>query len=142
MRRNHSRSGHSMLELALFMPWLFFVFAGAYDWGHYAYSLISVQSAARVAALYASSGPGTADDAAGACFYALGELRRAPGVGAGTTSCAAWPVVVTAAAVVGPDGEPASAVTVSYRTPPLIPIPGLVPGRLTVTRTVQMRVRG
>jgi Flp pilus assembly protein TadG len=131
-----------MLELALFMPWLFFVFSGVYDWGHYAYALISVESAARVAALYTSSGPSKAGDAAGACFYALGELQRAPGVGAGQTSCGAWPVVVTAAAVAGPDGEPATSVTVSYRTPPLIPVPGLLPGRLTVTRTVRMRVRG
>lgn len=131
-----------MLELALFLPWFLFIFAGAFDWGHYAYALISVQSAARAAALYTSSGAGTAADAGGACRYALGELRRAPGVGAETTSCASWPVVVTAEEVTGADGAPASTVTVAYRTLPLVPIPGLLPGRLTVARTVQMRVRG
>lgn len=131
-----------MLEVALFLPWLFFVFAGAFDWGHYAYALISVQSAARAAALYTSSSAGTAADAGGACAYALAELRRASNVGGAVSSCAAWPLRVTAEGIAGADGAPASSVTVSYRTPRLIPIPGLLPGRLTVTRTVQMRVRG
>lgn len=139
--RNRER-GHSMVEVSLFLPWLFFVFVGAFDWGHYAYALISVQNAARAAALHTSAGPGTAADAAGACGYALGELRRAAGVSPALASCAAWPVRVTAAAETGPDGAPSSVVTVSYRTPPLIPIPGLLPGRLVVTRAVRMRVRG
>lgn len=134
--------GHSMVEMALLLPWYFFIFVGAFDWGYYAYALISVQSAARVAALYTSSQPGLAGSSKAACTYALEELRRAPAVAANLATCAAEPVVVTAQQVEGPDGEAASRVTVSYRTPQLIPIPGLLPGRVTITRTVEMRVRG
>jgi Flp pilus assembly protein TadG len=131
-----------MVELALLLPWYFFVFVGAFDWGHYAYALISVQNAARVAALRTSSSPGAAADSDTACAYALGELAFVSNVGGALASCNADPLVVTAAAVDGPDHAPASQVSVRYRTPQLIPIPGLLPGRITISRTVRMRVRG
>ena len=51
------------------------------------------------------------------------------------------PLIVSASLVpVGADGAAASSVSVTYQSPQLIPIPGLM-GRLTVTRTAQMRVR-
>jgi hypothetical protein len=40
-----------------------------------------------------------------------------------------------------PDGNPAASVTIVYLTPRLIPIPGLFPGQVTITRTVKMRYR-
>ena len=49
--RQKSRSGHAVIELSLMMPWLFFLFVGALDFGFYSYALISVQNSARVAAL-------------------------------------------------------------------------------------------
>ena len=56
MIRDKSRErGHSILEVALFLPWLFFLFFGVLDAGFYAYAFISTASAARVAALYTSS---------------------------------------------------------------------------------------
>ena len=145
--------GHSILELALFLPWVMFLFIGAFDWGFYSWALISTQNAARVAAMYTSSNVGTAADSAGACLYAAAQLAYAPnvagnprinspqGVGAGSSACAAAPVTVTATKVTGPDGSPASQVSVTYRTPLLVPIPGLLPGQIDITRSVQMRVR-
>jgi Flp pilus assembly protein TadG len=44
------RAGNSIVEFSLMAPWILFLFAGAFDWGFYAYALISVQNAARVAA--------------------------------------------------------------------------------------------
>jgi hypothetical protein len=140
MRGN--RSGHAFVEIAFFLPWIFFAFVGAFDYGFYAYALISTQSAARAGALYTSSATGMASSSEGACSYALDELRRLPNVGNAITSCGSYPVIVGAASVTGPDGAAASTVTVTYQTPRLIPVPGLIPGRVTITRAVEMRVKG
>jgi Flp pilus assembly protein TadG len=127
--------------MALFLPWYIFLFVGAFDWGVYAHSLISIENAARVAALYTSSSSTTASDATAACTYALEELRISSNIGSGTTTCVALPVIVTGTAKTGADGKPASEVVVTYQTPSVIPIPGLLVGRVTINRTVQMRVR-
>jgi Flp pilus assembly protein TadG len=143
-----SRAGHAVLEVALLSPWIFFLFIGALDWGFYSYALISTQSAARVAALYTSSSESTAADAATACSYVLDELRSLPNVGASLNSCSNWPVMVTVQRLdqnsnpQSSDRAPASRVTVRYRTVPLIPIPGLLPGQVTITQTAEMRLRG
>ena len=143
MIRDKSRErGHSILEVALFLPWLFFLFFGVLDAGFYAYAFISTASAARVAALYTSSSSTRAADTSGACTYALEELRTTPNVGSGITTCTALPVMVTATSVTGPDGSPASSVSVTYQTVPLVPIPGLLSKQVTITRSVQMRVKG
>ena len=127
------------MEFALFLPYLIFTFVGAFDWGNYSWALMKTQDAARVAALYTSSGSSTAADSSGACTYALAQMSDAPNL-AGMSSCTS-PLTVTATLVTGPDGSNASQVTVSYQTVPLIPIPGLLPGQITITRTVVMAVR-
>ena len=129
-----------MLELALLSPWIFFLFAGALDCGYFLYALISVESAARVAALYASTSTTTATDSTTACSYVLQELKYLPNIGS-TTSCSSDPVTVTAQLDSGSDGTSASRVSVVYQSLPLVPIPGLLSGRYTWTRTVKMRVR-
>jgi hypothetical protein len=48
--------------------------------------------------------------------------------------------LATATSTTGPDGSPATTVAVTYQSANLIPIPGLMMGRLNVTRSVQMRV--
>lgn len=142
------RSGHSVLEVALLSPWIFFLFIGALDWGFFSYALISTQSAARVAALHTSSSNATAADQATACQYVLDELRRLPNIGEAVQSCSGLPVSVTAQRVdqysnpPSADRAPASRVTVTYQTVPLIPIPGLLPGQLTITHSAEMRIRG
>jgi Flp pilus assembly protein TadG len=139
---NRSQRGMAILELALVGPWFFFLFVGALDWGFLANELISVESAARTAALYTSTGSSTASDASLACTLVLGELRKLPNVGNAVTACTGTPVSVTAVNITGPDSAPASLVTVVYKSIPMIPIPGILPNQFTLTRAVKMRVRG
>ncbi len=136
--RHPGRRGHAAVEIALIAPWILFLFAGAFDMGIYAQCLIATSNAARVAALYTSSSAAAADDSAGACRYALAELKTMPNVN-GLTSCGTDPLRVNAALVSGPDGLPATQVTVVYQTPQVIPIPGLA-GRFTISRSAQMKL--
>jgi Flp pilus assembly protein TadG len=145
--KNKRRSGCAILEFSLLMPWYVFLFIGAFDYGFYAYSLIASQSAATVAALYCATSSSTVADSTTACGYALDQFRNLPNVGGSVTTCGSGstvspsaPVAVSASSATGPDFSPATSVTVVYLTPSLIPIPGLLPGRLTISRTVKMPV--
>jgi Flp pilus assembly protein TadG len=144
MHRERARSqrGGAMLELALLAPWIFFLFAGALDCGYFCYALISIESAARAAALYTSTSTTTATDSTTACTYVLQQLRTLPNVGSAVMSCTANPVTVNAQLENGSDGTSASKVSVTYQSLQLVPIPGLLQGRYTWTRTVKMRLRG
>lgn len=141
VRTRPEQRGNAVVETALMAPFLILLFLGVFDFGFYAYAAISTQQAARVAALYTSSTLSNAGDSSGACTYVLEALRDLPNMGGAVTSCGAGqPVQVSAASVAsGPDGAPASQVTVTYQTVPLIPIPGLM-GQMTITRTAEMRV--
>ena len=134
------RNGNSLVEFCLLLPWYFFLFVGSYDFGMYSYSLIAVEDGARVAALNASRDSTSAGDSATACGFVLDSLRNLPNIGSGVTSCTS-PVTVTAVSGTGPDGAAGTVVTVAYTSPQLIPIPGLLPGQLVITRIVKMRVR-
>jgi hypothetical protein len=123
------------VELTFFAPWFFFLGIGAVDWGFYSYSLITVEAAARAAALYTS-----AADSAGACTIALGQLRQLPNVGSSLQNCNASPLQVTAEQVVGADQAAASRVTIIYRTIPLIPLPAFASGQVTINRAVEMKI--
>lgn len=137
-----SRRGNAFLELALFAPWILFLFVGAFDWGFYSYALICTQSAARVAAEYTSGSTATAADFSGACTVALNVMQNIPNVGTSTTSCSSTgPVWVTATSYTASDGSSASKVSVTYTSNSLIPIPGLLTNQLTVTRSAIMRLR-
>src|SRR5665213_597431 len=101
------RRGNSIIEFTILAPWYIFLFIGAFDMGIYGYALISVQSAARIAALYCSASASTASDSTTACSYALGQLRDLPDIPAALTTCSAAPLTVTAVAVTGPDSSSA-----------------------------------
>lgn len=139
--RKNGKRGGAMLELVFVAPWLVFLFIGAVDWGFYSYALISVQNATRVAALYTSSGAGTAADQGNACSIVRTELVNLPNIASSPAACDSGALVVTATALKGPDNADASDVTVTYQTVPLIPIPGLLGNQYTFTRHVQMRLR-
>jgi Flp pilus assembly protein TadG len=132
--------GHAAVEVSLLAPWILFLFIGVLDLGFYSYALICTQSAARVAVVFTSVRSATAADSAAACQSALGEMSMMANVRSLST-CNSYPLIVTATAVTGVDGAPASEVAVTYQTDQLIPIPGLLAGRLTVTRRAQMRVQ-
>ena len=145
MRRN--QRGNAVIEVALMAPWIFFLFVGVFDIGFYCYAAICTQNAARVAALsYAQTSTITP------CTAALGELNTLPNVSGGT--CNALPVQVAVTTLNGSacaDAGVGSAVdfaatpfcvqsSVTYQTLPLFPIPGVLTGRLTLTRTAEMRI--
>ncbi len=134
-------------------PWIFFLFVGVFDFGFYAYASICTQNAARAVVLsQVQSTVGVAPPSP--CTVAINELNMLPNVSAGTT-CTGTPVnvppVVTLNGSSCPDNGYGSAVTfasspfcmqasVTYQTIPLIPIPGLLMGQLTLTRTAEMRI--
>lgn len=145
LRASHSgRRGSSMVEFALMVPWFFFLFVGALDFGFYSYGLIATQSAARVAALYCSGSSSMAGSTAcsnQACTYAINSLQGMPNVGTTVTSCTASPLVVTATSTTSVDSSTAAQVSVAYTTPNLIPILNIVPTSVTITRTVIMKAQ-
>jgi Flp pilus assembly protein TadG len=133
------------------MPWIFFLFVGALDFGFYSYALISVENAARVAALGAATSESAASDFGQACLYVRDELSRLPNIAGASVGCTSSPLVVQVARVAAADsGVPpvftppagAARVTVTYDTVPLIPIPGLLPGKLTIRRMAEVRITG
>lgn len=137
--RRGRRSGSALVEVTLLAPWIFFLFIGVLDFGFYAYSVISTQNAARVAALYTSANSISADNQAMACAYAKGEMIALPNIDA-ASACLSGNLVVAAQSVAGPDSYPASRVSVTYQTIPMIPVPGLA-GQMTITRIAEMRVK-
>jgi Flp pilus assembly protein TadG len=132
--------GSALIELSLLAPWILFLFVGIVDMGFYCYALISVENAARVAAENASQNSTLASDKSTACTIARNELVNLPNLTT-VTRCNSTPLTVTADLVTGTDGAQATSVSVTYQGVSLIPIPGLLIGRLDVTRNVQMRVR-
>ena len=138
LRRKNRTRGGAALEMALLAPWIFFLFIGAFDWGFYSYSLITMQAAARTAALYTSSSTANASDATTACTLVLGEMANLPNVG---TDCTSNPTV-SASLVTGIDSANAAQVSVTYQSVSLIPIPGLLAKQFNITRVVRMKIRG
>lgn len=165
VRRNHRESGNSIVEVALLAPWIFFLFVGIFDLGFYTYAVICTENAARAAALQTASGSGT-QSFSDACSAALDELKGLPNVAGASLNCNALPVVVTQATLCNqgtvkpstiictdpgpcadcgnttdPTGRAASSrVAVQYQSIPLVPIPGILTGRMTITRIAEMRI--
>ena len=129
------------------LPWLVFCFIGAFDIGSATYALISVQSAARSAANYGAQSSTIAQSAnftggTVPCQYALDSLRYAPQVGTGTTTCSGSSLVRVTATYNSPGsyGLPSAKVTVSY-TLGMIPLPGLLPSSISISRSVELPIR-
>jgi len=147
--KTSQRRGGSVIELSLMMPWILFLFVGAFDWGFYAHALISTESAARVAVIYAANASGGNVSSSTVCSLALDELKIVANV-SGLVSCSgtlndSQPVVVSATCP-----APTSSlgnlntvrISVAYRTLQLIPIPGLLAGKINLYRVVQMPMKG
>ncbi len=146
-----SQRGNAIIEFSLMVPWIFFLFVGALDFGFYAYALISVQNAARAATLQLAAVQANYDQAladptplelAVACPAVRGELLKMPNFSDLPADCSARPLDVTVSAFTGPGATPGIRVTVGYDTVPLIPIPGLLTGQLRITRSAGMSVFG
>jgi len=140
MARTSSRKtrGAAMMELAFLSPWIIFLFVGLFDWGFYAYSLITLENATRSAASW-NANHNQPTNVTDACTIATSEMQSLVNMG-GVTTCTGSPVSVSAAQVVGPDNDPAAMVAITYTTPRLIPIPGILRNQYTITRTVTMKL--
>lgn len=150
-RRRWNQRGNAVIEVSLLMPWVVFLFLGVFDFGFYAYALISTENAARAAAMYTATDFSIAQgewlapvppSQPGACQYVLGEMRKLPNVGDRVTDCNALPVrMLVAQPIANADGSYSTRVSVTYQTVPLFPLPWM-PGRLTMTRSAEMRIAG
>jgi Flp pilus assembly protein TadG len=138
-KRPANTRGAAMLELALLSPWIIFLFIGCFDWGFYAYSLITMEAAARNAASW-NANHNAPNDAATACAIVTKDMQTLVNMGGVTTCGSGSPVSVSASQVTGPDTENAAQVSVTYTTPQLIPIPALLAKQYTITRTVTMKL--
>jgi len=164
LKRKRREAGNSIVEVALLSPWIFFLFVGIFDMGFYTYAAICTENAARAAATQtaASASAGLQSNLT-ACDGAWDELKGLPNVAGITKDCTQLPVIVTQktlcgsavdtsvittcasprvdCADCGQDTKAASSqVAVQYQSIPLVPIPGLLTGRLTITRSVEMRI--
>ncbi len=135
------RKGQALVELVIVAPWIFFLFIAIADTGFCTVAAIGVQNAARAAALNASASSAAAIDAADACAVVRQELQSLPNIGS-STGCAGLPLQVTTQKLdAGIDGSPAALVTVTYQTIPLVPVPLLFSGTVTLVKSVQMPLR-
>ncbi|HTQ53709.1 MAG TPA: TadE/TadG family type IV pilus assembly protein [Bryobacteraceae bacterium] len=137
--------GQAVVEVTLLLPWMVFAFIAAFNFGIFAYSLISTQNAARTGAIYASQSLSVAQSGSivsQVCPYVLGELGDAPGVGAGVTTCTSSPVTVSVTPHTPGSGNINTVqVSVTYNTMHLIPLPGLMAGSLAIRRSVELPIR-
>jgi hypothetical protein len=128
-----------MMELALLSPWVIFLFIGVLDWGFYANAIITLESATRVAAVYAAGSTSNYSDSTTLCTILTNEMGSLSNM-QGVTTCSSSPLTFTSTLITGPDGNNAAQVTVTYTTPAMIPIPGLLAKQFTINRTVTMRI--
>ena len=163
MRRGRRERGHAAVETALMAPWIFVLFIAVFDLGFYSYAVIATQNAARSAAMHISRSTTYSGDLTRACLVARRELQGMPNVGPGLAACAANAAAVSDSNPIGVEIQTilenssgsltpldAPAVTtsaqwavrvlVTYRSPKLFPLPGLM-GRMTVTRFSEARIR-
>ena len=129
-------------------PLLFALMLAIVDSGLYVYSFISVQSAARSAALRNSGSAETAADATSACSIAANQLQGLPSMGSYSGSCSAAPLVVTSilcqtgscgSATGSADGTESALVTVKYSVPAMFGFP--IAGPPVITASSQMKLR-
>ncbi len=140
--------GSAVIEISLLAPWILFLFIGVFDMGMYTYTMVGVENAARVAAEYTSKNVVVANDTPGARAIACAEVAMLPNIGT-QANCIAGGGNLTVTATkldstttpASVDGQTATLVSVQYTGNQLIPIPGLLMGRLNITRTIEMRVR-
>jgi Flp pilus assembly protein TadG len=140
VKERRGESGTSIVEIAVVLPLLVFIILGVFDLGFLFYAGIGVQNAARVAAIDTSASIAKTASTTLACADAAAELAMMPNHSSFSSSCNSSPLQVSAATVVASDGTTASLVTVAYSSIQLIPLPWMT-GKLTITRTAEMRAR-
>jgi hypothetical protein len=157
-----------VVEAALMMPWICFLFVGVLDSGFYTYAAMATQNAARAVAIQSGNSGGTISTAA-MCSAAKNELLLLPNVGLVGT-CAATQAAVSNASPIwvcagvlndtasapcvppavkcadcagsGASGTNARSIqaVVTYQSVPLVPIPGILMTQLQLTRIAEARI--
>lgn len=131
----------------MMLPWIVFLFVGAFDWGFYAHALISTENAAWVASVYAANLSNGLPSTSTACGLVLKELSISTNVAnlstcnSGTSVTDAAPVAVSLTCTTL-DSVNAVQVAVTYRTLQLVPIPGLLAGKATIYRVAELPMTG
>ncbi len=127
------RRGQSLVETALLVPFVFFLFLGLTNFGFFCYAFITVGHAAEVGASYIASAV-LQNSQPAACDVILRDMQSLPNVPAVTT-CNAAPlqVAVTQNYQEPATGEPAAQVKVTYDTIQLFPLP-FMSGKMTINR--------
>lgn len=152
--------GSAIVEMTLMMPWLFLLFICVLDFGFYAYAAICTQNAARFVAMYAAQ-QGAAVGPGQACQIAMGEMGWLPNLQVTVQTpnpCSGGPVsdpsplAVSVRVLDATSTNPACAdcalnsnatsaqATVTYRSIPLFAIPGVMMGRMNLTRIAEARI--
>ncbi len=165
LKNRRDQRGSAVVEAALMAPWVFFLFVGILDSGFYTYSAIATQNAARAVAIQSANSGGSLT-ALVMCQAAKNELGFLPNVvnmgncaasqGAVSNSVPIWvctgnPLTATASSQCGQPSRVCADCTldasarsiqavVTYRSIPLIPIPGILPVQLQLTRIAEARV--
>lgn len=170
MRRSRSETsrGQAVVEMALLMPWIAFLFVGIFDVGFYTYAAIATQNAARAVAIQ-DANVGGALTSTQLCQLVKNELAFLPNVGAVGTCApsqgaitnaapiwvcagvlndtASTPCVPPAVKCADCAGSPATGTSassvqavVTYQSIPLVPIPGILTKQLQLTRIAESRV--
>lgn len=137
--RNRRRRGHAAVEVSLLAPWILLLFAGLFDFGVYTTSLITVENAARAAALITSQNDEIADKVDIACPVVLAHAKALSNA-KNLNSCDSLPLRVAATKFLDSENFWVSRVSVTYQTPQLFALPYMT-GRLTMTRLAEMRVK-
>ena len=123
------------------LPWILLLFIGIVDFGFYAYAAISVQNAARAAALATGASKASAGSQVTACRYAREELSFLTNSSSFPADCLALPLKVDVWSEVDAEAAAMTRVQVAYRTEQFFSLPFL-PGQMTISRTARMRVFG
>ena len=134
--------GAAMVELALLSPWIIFLFVGVLDWGFYAHAVITLENATRAAAVYAAGSSTAYTETSNLCTILLNEMGSLSNMQSVTTCTGTSPVSFSSTQLTGassPDGNTAIQMSVTYTTPQMIPIPGLLASKFTLTRTLKLR---
>ncbi|MBI4320035.1 MAG: pilus assembly protein [Chloroflexi bacterium] len=128
-----SRSGQSLVEMALLLPMVLLILTGTVDLGRLAYANVSISNAAYVGAQYGSASPDYALDTSGIQNRVIAETTTLHGMTGSNPS-----VMSTS----GTDayGNQYVSVSVAFNFAPVVSYP-LLPATLSFTRTVTMRVQ-
>ena len=159
--RRQRQNGNAVVEMAFLMPWIAFLFVGVLDSGFYTYAAIATQNAARAVAIQSGNSGGTISALCQSAKNEMGFLPNVPG-----TSCAAsqaavsntTPIWVCTGILTNTSGSvcglPAATcadcslnagarsvlAVLTYQSIPLVPIPGILPLKLQLTRLAEARI--